>query len=305
MEEIKAFESFLLSVKTENVHAQTLSVFTNHINHINKIYEASADDSKEQYLKKLREIIYPLSDQSIFMSQVRFKPRGYAGDFLTQEMIWYGRKGDLQVYKDSTALGAVISQLVYNMEACRANEVRVHFLSKVLDDYHGKNIASLACGSAIEFWDKPKDFFSSSKVFLLDQDQGALDRAKVQIGEIGDNIDFVRQDILKFLIRPKELMGSRDLIYLFGLFDYFPIKLVKKVVKKLWDCLESKGEIIFTNAVPENPTRAFMELIGAWYLDYKNTETMLEVISGLKNVKRVVYFIDDFKVYQYVRIQKE
>jgi len=305
IKQIKTFASFLSSLKFDDLSLTILASFNNFLNNIYSIYKTLNDDEKKIYLEEFREIICPISDQSFFLEQVRLKPRGYAGDFITQEAIWFGRKGNFEIYKDRTKLGKTISWLSYNTEACRANEYRVLFLSEVLDEYKGKRIASLACGSGIEFWDKPKDFFISSKVFLLDQDKGALDRIETQIGNTTENVEFIHQNIFKFIVRPKEVMGERDLIYLFGLFDYLSIELVKKTIKKLWPSLASKGELIFTNAIPKNPTRAFMELIAEWYLDYKTTETILEVIYELPNIKRVEYFIDDMKVYQYIRIQKE
>ena len=62
---------------------------------------------------------------------------------------------------------------------------------------------------------------------------------------------------------------------------------------------------MFTNAIPENPTRPWMELIGDWYLDNKTTEVVLSIVPHLKGVKSIEYFIDDMKVYQYMRIRKE
>lgn len=305
MNEIKSFETFLYSLEDKEVNSEILDSLNNYLKEINLIYEDLEESEKEKYLTEFRSKINPITTQSSFGNQVILKPNGYAGDYITQEMIWHGRNGNLEVYKDKTKLGKVLTKLTYKMEAPKANEARVHFLSKILDEYQGKKIASLACGPGIEYWNKSEEFFVETDLFLLDQDKDALNSAKKNIGLSAEHIEFVQQNIFKFIVKPQEVMGKRDLIYLFGLFDYFPIKLVVKAVKKLWDCLESNGEIMFTNAIPENPTRPWMELIGDWYLDNKTTEVVLSIVPHLKGVKSIEYFIDDMKVYQYMRIRKE
>jgi len=116
---------------------------------------------------------------------------------------------------------------------------------------------------------------------------------------------FQKGDIVKFMLSDKEGFGKRDLIYVYGLFDYFSVKSTKRLVRKIWDSLAPGGEIIFTNAHPNNPTKLWMNYIGEWNLDYKCKEELLSISEGLEGVKNVDYFMDELDVYQYMRIQRE
>ena len=64
-------------------------------------------------------------------------------------------------------------------------------------------------------------------IFLLDQDELAIKRVKEKLKKkVIYNTEFVKENILKFIIRNKEnnVLGQRDFIYLIGLLDYFSVK---------------------------------------------------------------------------------
>lgn len=166
--------------------------------------------------------------QSEFGAYVFHKPRGYPGDFVTQEMIWLGRTdGGEHRYLGTTPLGKLLSSLTFDMPNCRANEERVRRLEKRVRE-GGTRLASIGSGSCIEMWNQSgMDDFS---ILALDQDSGALKRAKQKVSRSIGKIDFIEHNILKFVLGNGKLakLGERDLIYALGLLDYFELVFPRK-----------------------------------------------------------------------------
>ncbi len=111
---------------------------------------SEADDKRE--MGEFRELLLPHLLQSDFGNYVFSKPRGFPGDFVTQEMIWLGRTlGGEHRYLGTTPLGKLLSALTFDMPNCRANEERIRRLEKRVRN-GGKRLASIGCGSCIELW---------------------------------------------------------------------------------------------------------------------------------------------------------
>lgn len=263
-----------------------------------------ADDERE--CLRFRETIQPFLMQSTFCRYAFEKPRGYAGDFVTQEMIWNGRtSGDQHRYAGKTELGRIINSLSLDMECCRANEERVYRLREYIRS-NGKRIASIGCGSCIELWDLPELRQDSWDIYLVDQDELALERAKVEIGELPESaIEFHQNNVLKLALGGfDKSKQNRDLVYLFGLLDYFPVKQAARIVQSIWKNVAPEGLLIVTNAAPGNPTRTWMEYGIDWYLDYKSEATMYELGASLEGVAELKVVIDSLGVYQFLEIRK-
>jgi len=301
--EIESLEQMILSLQPEKFEAQRIEISNSlkKIDGLRKSETISETDFNEIFNKK----ILRHTNKSDFHRYIYDRPRGYPGDFFTQELIWNGRTRDKEIIQGNEFQKDLnITEFALNMEACEANEVRVKYLKELIKSYKGKRIASLACGSCIELWGADEEFKQETDIFLLDQEKDAIESARKNIGNHRDTISFHCEKIVKFLMSEKEEMGKRDLIYIFGLFDYFDLKSTKRIIQKVWDSLNVGGEIFLTNAHPDNPSKFWMEYIGNWFLDYKTKEDLLEIAGVLDNVKSLEYFIDDQNVYQYLRIKK-
>ena len=179
---------------------------------------AEADDIAE--LERFRKIVLPVVLESTLCRYIYEKPRGYAGDFITQEMIWFGRTlGGSHRYAGSTKAGEILNSLILGTENCRANEARIKYFRKLAESAH--RIASIGSGSAIDFWECS---LQDVDIFLLDMDQGALDRAKEKLTQ-NISVTYTCQNILKFCLGRKkaDCVPDRDLVYASGLFDYFDL----------------------------------------------------------------------------------
>ncbi|RPJ09000.1 MAG: class I SAM-dependent methyltransferase [Spirochaetaceae bacterium] len=266
--------------------------------------EPGSEEDKEA-MKLFQEDLLPLIHQSTFCKYVYDKPRGYAGDYKTQEMIWFAHKdGGEHRYLGETPLGKILSAHTFCMENSRANIARIVYLKKQIRK-SGNRIASIGCGSCIELWGLGRKFMRTRDIFLLDMDEEALAAAKSKITGTGKLV-FMNQNILKFIAinREKHLLGERDLIYVIGMMDYFTVKSAKKILAALWESVAPGGTLLFTNAHPANPTRLWMEYGGEWFLCYKEEREMREMVADLDGVAEVSHHLDKFNVYHYMEVKK-
>jgi hypothetical protein len=243
--------------------------------------------------------------QSAFCRYAYAKPRGYPGDFVTQEMIWLSRtKGQKHRYAGDTEVGRVINSITMNMDNCAANEHRVYFLRRVIQESRGGRVASIGCGSCIELWDGSALQGREDWDFVLvDQDADALEGARRAIALPSSKARTVRDNVLRFILRAERCLGQRDLVYLFGLLDYFSEASARKIVERLWPVIAVDGELVVTNAHPSNPSRLWMEYVTDWYLEYKTADSLLGLAENLAHCTAEVV-TDDVGVYQYLRLRR-
>ncbi len=276
----------------------------------------SAEKDKEEYLKFKKEI-HPILLESKFSKYIIHKPGGYAGDFVSQELIWFGRtlKGEYK-YCGVTERGKLISSLTFDMEACKAYEERIKIIRDLIQNEGNEiasnkiasyKIASIGCGSAIELWDL-QDWIDEEDIdiFLLDQDDRALKRAKQKLGQVKNgNVCFHNENILKFILnQDNTILSPRDLIYVAGMTDYFSTENSSRIAKGLWKFVKPGGLLVVTNAHPKTPTRFWMEYGGDWILKYKTEGEMYRVSEGLSSIEDVKVRIDSQGVHQYLKIRK-
>jgi len=258
----------------------------------------------QEEMLRFRSRLLPIVHQSTFCKYVYDKPRGYAGDFLTQEMIWLGRtiKGK-HLYDGTSPTGELINAFTFDMANCKANEERVYRLQKYIQQ-SGPRLMSIGCGSCIELWDLQNGHEGGKQVVLVDQDEAALARAKEKLAKVDAlDVTFQQANVLKYILGKSHLQcGPRDLIYLFGLMDYFPLKSAKRLIQTLWPCVASNGLMVITNAHPSNSTRMWMEYVGDWFLDYKTEEMMYDLAKELPGISANLV-LDDQGVYQFLELR--
>jgi hypothetical protein len=218
-------------------------------------------------------------------------------------MIIRGRRNKQDSLLGTTEMGKFLNYLTLGMDACIANESRVNYINNELLA-SGKDIASIGCGSCIEFWGNHGEF-DDYDIFLLDQDQGAFESAKMNTLDF-KNYNFHLDNVIKFILdkNTRAIMGMRDFIYTIGLLDYFNVKQSKKIIASIWEAVKPGGKLLFTNGIKTNPTRTWMEYCGDWFLNYKTSEEVYQIIESLPDIKSTHYQIDKVGVYQYLTVIK-
>lgn len=207
------------------------------------------------------------------------KPRGYAGDFLTIELMYENSPsgtGRLGTALDAAILDSPTARAVRNRRGLLAGEIR-----RELDEHPDRpvRIASFACGPAREAYDVYKTLPDPARLVstLLDIDFQALafvadwaEQARVK------RHIHLKQSNLVFLALGREQLAiePQDLIYSIGLIDYFEDEFVVRLLNYIHGLLRPGGRAILGNFHPRNWMRAVMDHLVEWKLIHRSEDDM-------------------------------
>jgi hypothetical protein len=212
------------------------------------------------------------------------KPLGYAGDFELLSRIIENRLCDDPLgrlfdryFQNQAAPSAVRSRTEHAAHALAALN-----LSRANDKFH---VTSVGAGAGIDVQRGlellPHARRKSVKVTLLDLDEQGLDFAVGRVCQAvaEDQVTAVRENLFRLGRKPKsaELLGEPDLLICSGLFDYLEDEVAGDLLRLFWQRLADGGQMLVGNFVPDHPTRAYMEWIGNWYLQYRSFDDMLRL----------------------------
>lgn len=220
--------------------------------------------------------------------RARFKPRGYAGDFEMFERFWQrqccdhplGRLFD-QYFQSQAAVEAVRSRT----EQIAATLVEHCFSGRIDGRFH---VASVGCGPAIDVSSAIKILPDSRRqhlhATLMDLDEAALQHATGQLDGLlsRQNVVTVRENLYRLAEKPRAaaMLHGADVLICSGLFDYLPDEAATKILRLFWNHLAPGGILLAGNFAPHNPTRAYMEWIGNWYLIYRTREELEQLAAA-------------------------
>ena len=236
-----------------------------------------------------------LLDVSWLQHRARFKPRGYAGDFEMFERFW-------QRQCVEHPLGRLFDRYFQGQAAVEAVRTRTEQLAAALVErrltsppdrpFH---VVSVGCGPAIDIvlaleW-LPAARRGQLRLTLLDLDQAALDHARQCLAPLIDSSQIVllRENLYRLADKPRsaDALNGADFLFCTGLFDYLPDDAAAKLLRLFWQRLSDVGTLVVGNFAPHNPTRAYMEWMGNWYLIYRTSAQLdeLALAAGLPRGK--------------------
>lgn len=217
--------------------------------------------------------------------RARSKPRGYAGDY---EMFVQFFEGHCVAHP----LGRLFDRYFQSQAAVEAVRTRTQQTAAAIvshcvraDRPEPYTIVSVGCGPAIDIelairW-LPPERRNSLAVALLDLDGDAVEHASQRLGKLLPEEQVVgRRDNLYRLAEKRAalaLLDRADFLVCSGLFDYLPDEPAQRMLRAFWERLSECGALLVGNFAPHNPTRAYMEWIGNWYLTYRTPEQLLQL----------------------------
>jgi extracellular factor (EF) 3-hydroxypalmitic acid methyl ester biosynthesis protein len=219
--------------------------------------------------------------------RAREKPRGYAGDFETLEFFYERRLCD-------HPLGHLFDRYFQNQAAVEAVRARIDLIAaSIVEAVCSRpanepfRIASIGSGPAIDIEIAarllPEKYRDAIGVQLFDLDQAALDHAVRRIGAVlrVDQIAAHRENLYR-ISEPasQSVLQENDFIFCTGLFDYLPDESAARMLHFLHSRLASSGRLMVGNFAPHNPSRAYMEWIGNWYLIYRDSEGLSRLVNA-------------------------
>lgn len=226
---------------------------------------------------------YPYLGLSTLIDRSYTKPRGYAGDYLTLQMVYDDQPDGVR------RLGPYIDRWFLGIPASCAVKNRRGLLRDIIIDIAQVNngrptaITSLACGPAREIFDifgEPDhpDIIATG----LDIDDQALAYARNIAAGAGvtERMTFVRANVVKLALGRQTLeLADQDLVYSIGLIDYLADHLVVKLLDWIYRRLRPGATAIVGNFDIDNPDRAFMDHLLDWRLIHRSPQDLVDLFA--------------------------
>jgi SAM-dependent methyltransferase len=248
-------------------------------------------DLRDTISAVLKDSLGTICRQGALFSRSICKPRGYAGDFQTIDMIY-----NYEPPQDLSPLGHAVDQAFLSFRAAKAVQNRRGMLVKEFSQTKAKKgtepteITALACGPAREIHDFLRDGRPQSKnatFHLVDIDEEALEfvdgwKRNMHPSTL-DQVKLYQKNILRLCCgREKLNLPPQDLVYSMGLIDYFSDKVVIRFLDHIYDMLRPGGKVILGNFHKCNPTRGLMETIMDWKLNHRDENDMHRLFEASK-----------------------
>jgi extracellular factor (EF) 3-hydroxypalmitic acid methyl ester biosynthesis protein len=216
--------------------------------------------------------------------RARTKPRGYAGDF---EML-------AQICAQQVCehrLGVAFDRFFQSQAAPQAVRCRTDLIAGAVAGFVRQcsagpvRVVSVGSGPAIDIERACRALTPAQRqrlqIMLLDLDPAALDYARSQLAPWVEpaQLQLVRENLFR-LAQPDRgsgLLADVDVLVCSGLFDYLDDAAAAALLSRFWQSLRPAGQAWVFNFAPHNPSRAYMEWIGNWYLIYRTAEQMRDV----------------------------
>jgi extracellular factor (EF) 3-hydroxypalmitic acid methyl ester biosynthesis protein len=217
-------------------------------------------------------------------NQARIKPRGYAGDYEMLARIFENRYCD-------DPLGQHFDHYFQEQDAPQAVRNRMQMMADwIADGARQKSDSSqplrvAIVGSAFgldvaaalrSLGSEPRSALSIS---LLDMDPAALEFARQQLIPLlasADCLDTIPTNVFRLAERRRLAapLANTDLLLCPGLFDYLDDSQAAAILAVFWEHLSPGGRLHVFQFAPHNPSRAYMEWLGNWYLIYRDADQL-------------------------------
>ncbi|MEK7653457.1 MAG: class I SAM-dependent methyltransferase family protein [Patescibacteria group bacterium] len=216
----------------------------------------------------------------------------------------FGQRKSIGGFVDDFWIGMINAQAVRNRLKLVKQEIRRAILR--FSNHQEIRLLSLAAGSSqgiIEVMAELKTKGIRVRALLLDIDQTALDYAQVMAKRHGvdDQIETVKTSIAQVARVSRDFRPQ--IIEMLGLLDYIPHDKAIRLVRKIWESLDSKG-IFLTCNINHNIEMYFLKWVINWSMIYRTPAELAEIItkSGFSDY-RLIY--EPLKIHGLVIAQKE
>lgn len=235
--------------------------------------------AKEEFGVRVQHELLPYLQLTENADRWYSKPRGYAGDFLSIDLIYKNTPGG------SGRLGPLLDRCFLDVPAAVAVRNRRGVLAREIEEAIGAKggsptqVTSLASGPAQELFDVFAGLSDPMrlKANLVDMDLQALafvadkrDKLRLSRRMITHN-----ENLIYLALGRKNLeLANQDLVYSIGLIDYFGDDMVVRLLNWIHGILAPGGKVILGNFHPNNPTKALMDHVLEWKLIHRSEEDM-------------------------------
>ena len=209
------------------------------------------------------------------------KPRGYAGDFYTIDLMYDDRPdgvGRLGRLIDRWALDLSVVRAVRNRRGLLADAIRDVATRAARTAGEPVLVTSLASGPAREILDvltAPDAPPIHATCVDVDDEAIAFATERARERRVSDHITFARDNVIRLARgRGRTSIPPQHLIYSVGLIDYLEDEHVVALLDWIHDRLRPGGTAIVGNMDVANPDRAFMDHILEWRLIHRRADDL-------------------------------
>ena len=212
------------------------------------------------------------------------KPRGYAGDYHTIELIYRDEAGGharLGPLLDRWFLDQPSAKAIRNRRALIGAEI-----GALLARLGAARVTGLACGAAQEIYDLfSADHGAQVHYTGIDIDHLALESVQrwAAAVDVADRVQTVPGNLIYLASGSQQLdLPPQDLIYSMAAIDYLSDQFVVKLLNWIHDHLAPAGRVLLGNFHKSNPDRAFLDSVLDWRLIHRDQQDLSRLFEASK-----------------------
>jgi extracellular factor (EF) 3-hydroxypalmitic acid methyl ester biosynthesis protein len=215
------------------------------------------------------------------------KPRGYAGDFQTLDLIYQNQEAG------SGALGALIDRLFLDDTTAQTLRARRALLAEEIrqtvegarERKEPARVTNLSCGPATEIFDvyAALDDTSRLEATLLDFDLQALAHVsqEVERQKLASHVRLINGNVVYLALGREQLdLEPQDLVYAALLIDGYSDNVCKRVIDYGHAVLRPGGKMVLCGFHPQNDNRAFLEHVLNWSPNHRTEVDLNRLFAG-------------------------
>ena len=250
---------------------------------LHDLVDGFSEEEHAAHRRLYNQHIYPYLRESLFLRRAMDKPMGYAGDYEMMNML----------YRDHAEGDSLFAWLMnaygVNVRAAVAVRNRRNLLTDaIIEALEGATtervrIASVGCGPAFEIQrllETRPQLGKKMELVLIDQEPRSIAYCERMLAPLiastGVKAHVVKESIRKLIAHPslQTALGTCDLIYSAGLFDYLNHGAFTRLAQTLLSSLSDRGHLLIGNFATGQPSRWFMEYCSEWFLIHRTPEEL-------------------------------
>jgi extracellular factor (EF) 3-hydroxypalmitic acid methyl ester biosynthesis protein len=255
----------------------------------------------------LRHPLRELLHEDPFTRRAFTKPRGYAGDAVLLDYI-YGREEGWPPPDGTSALGCAVFDYLTRTPACEGVRARRGFIADLLDrlveDCQRPHVLSIAAGHLREA--SLSSAVRRKKIgryVALDGDAESMKEVERCYGRFGVE---TAQVTVRQLLTQRLNVGTFDLIYSTGLFDYLQEGTAQCLAGIMFQMLRPGGRLLVANFLPGIADLGYMESYMDWKLIFRTRQEMVSVSGEIPQaqIRDVRIFAEENQTIIFLQITK-
>lgn len=281
-----------LNEQIEFIEKEKTPIFRFLDEHFETIWEYTkklSDIEHRHHQKYCQNELHPFLLTKPLNERIYEKPLGYPGDFIM--MNYYYDDG----YEGDSTYDKLIHRYTLSIPIARAVINRPKFIEAEIERIANSStekfsVASLASGPAKEIIRFIERFpFAKGIYTCIDSEKDALEFVKGEVRQVEASkkasfefnyYDYNLLNIIKKIMRGG-VFPPQNFVYASGLFDYLEDKIAVKLTRAMFKMLVDGGQLVIANIHKNSPSRAYLELLGEWYLKLRDEKDMQMLAEGI------------------------